>query len=305
MSKQKLIPLIFLLTVGACAFAANGVPLEVLREDPYSMDGTSVSAAEKNRAKSVDGLAEEEEEETESTSLVFTNADNWPLAPWTNYTATPESAIPTDTAPEDITLELAKVKKDDEVTELLKKTKRIHIDAFYSPSWTVTALRSGSLDIKPVTTIPRIGSMDSTFTYIDLLSFGGRFELSLAKVFVAAGGFGADVTWSSVKNGDSGKAVNEIEANLFAALRFKPTDKFAFVVQAGGGAVLFFNAEDISTKLSWINPAVSGGINLEWYFLKIFSFSVGVRASLPFLFVDNKASLNPLVHVDLGVGIHL
>ena len=77
---------LFLTLFSIPAFSANGVSLDVLRDDPYALDGSTVSAAEQNRAKNRDGLAEDEEEDAGTERpRVFTNADNWPLYPWTVY----------------------------------------------------------------------------------------------------------------------------------------------------------------------------------------------------------------------------
>lgn len=286
---------LFLTLFSIPAFSVNGVSLDVLRDDPYALDGSTVSAAEENRARNRDGLAEDETEDTgKERPRVFTNADNWPLYPWTVYDVeADQSQVVTEgekvTLSSDAVQDAASEQTTNNKTkELLKKTKRVHIDAFYSAYY---------VPMSGTQTIPTYFGDLTANMHLQIFSFGGRGEFSITRFLGGAVGAAADVTWSSLTKGNA--SVNQFTANAYATLRYKPTDKFAFVFEAGGGALMFFDCHTLGFD-NFIYPEVAGGIQLESYFLPIFSTNMGVKITYPFLLPEQY----PMVQVNLGIALH-
>jgi len=287
---------LFLTFISAPAFSANGVSLDVLREDPYALDGSTISAAEQNRARGRDGLAEDEEDTTTERPRVFTNADNWPLYPWTVYEAEAdqsqtvnENEKVTITAVAEVKPEQAKDETQDEKSkDLLKKTKRLHLDAFYSAYY---------VPMTGTQTLPTYFGDLTAKMNLQIFSFGGRGEFSIARFLGGAFGAAVDATWSSLSKGSV--AVNQFTANGFVVLRYKPTEKFAFVFEAGAGALMFFDNKVLGFE-NFIYPEVSGGILLESYFFPIFSTNLGVKVTYPFLLPEQY----PMIQLNMGVAFH-
>lgn len=311
--------LLFLILIffNALAYAQNGMPLKILKEDPYFEKGNYQSEYERRQA----GDYEPEEDENSSVQYnnpnevdTFYNAENW-KAPVPvpkskdNNSQTEENQKPEEKTKED---KKAPLNVYDNNRPLFSDEQKLGRDEF--TFWTNSKSHiylgykiSYALPLSE-NSVKDIFHLEKTFGIIPIGANLAFDFYGIGKGAVKAG-FGLNCSWSYLLDKQENYVLssNLLIPNLFLLLRFRMADPCYLTFRAGGGGMFFLYPQikyvnGLSPEsFAWVYPELMGGFSIQVFISKRFSINVDADFVYPFLLEP----IFPLVELGLSFGVHL
>jgi len=289
--KKIAIFLFSLLFIYIPIFAQNGIPIDVLQDDPYFRSGSADEAIESSESEQEKST--EETIESKESSLVNSTANDNSQNSADETNDSTEISSSEDDKSNQINIPAPIEMKEDIVDA------KIDIAIGYMGFYTY--------EIEP----------DGIATYFDMNNFyninpygaSARIEFMTLPAIFGVNGIGFNTTWSPMKKTSTYYTLktNLITANLFFAHKVRfPNTRLMFEWHIGGGGMLFvlptytFETGYEPKPYNWIYPEAFAGIAFQIYFTRHWGLDLNIDVVYPFL----VEVMFPVAQVTFSSGWH-
>lgn len=303
--KLSLVAALFLNTA-FFSVAQNGIPIDVLKNDPYFRNGSpeTTAAAESDTSDSTTSTADTSGDTATDASTTDGSSSSDSAAPATD-TAAPTDAIPSTSAndgtpaaseaPDDT--ESKPVRGYDHVSipkqidpKILEKEDPIidsKVDiAFGYMAFYTYQIQSGG--------IAAYFDLKNVFGFGNYNPYGAYFRIERMNLPALFGvnGFGFQATWSPMirKAEHYTLFTNMITANILFAHKVRlPHSRIMFEMHIGGGGMAFilptftYETDYTPDSFLWVYPEATAGVAFQFYITRHWGIDLTLDASYPFL----------------------
>jgi len=286
-------------------YAQNGIPIDVLQNDPYFRSGSTDKALEQAAEEEAKEAEEKAKIEAEETSTE--NAEQSNTAKDTANSTTDEESTTTNLTLSEETKDSLENKENSEAVTIPKTIQitddivdaKIDISLGYMAFCTYEIEKNG------------IASYFDMNNFYNINPYGAAFRIEFMTLpsLLGVNGFGVNATWSPMKKTSEHYTIktNLITANIFFVHKVRfPHTRLMLEFHIGGGGMMFlyptftYETGYEPQSYNWIYPEAVAGFAFQKYFTRHWGVDFTVDVAYPFL-VEVPF---PVAQVTLSSGWH-